>query len=306
MTSVTPPCSPGKATRSATSKPSTPATVKKTTTAPGTPSHVSKPGTAKKHKKKKHKVEEQMDPMEGHYTGNHVDGLRDGEGELVFLNGDSYKGMFYRGMRHGQGMSRLFAGFDSRTGDKLHNSYLGNWKKSMREGTGVETWPGRMKYEGEFTADKYHGKGMLIKGSTKYAGDFEKGEKSGYGFMVFSNNATYEGEWQNNRMEGWGEYILPDGARFEGGWEHGLKSGLGMFTQTNGERFDGNWKAGNKHGEGVFRWNNGKTRTGVWKDNKLVQWTGNESFGVIVTFSKGRPPRLNKKGNLKIIKDLKG
>ena len=58
-------------------------------------------------------------------------------------------------------------------------------------------------------------------------------------------------------------------------------------------------------GEGVYRWNNGKTRKGEWQDDKLVKWTSNESFGSIINYTKPRPAHLNKKGNLKIIKETK-
>ena len=175
----------------------------------------------------------------------------------------------------------------------------------MREGQGTETWPGGTKYEGEFKADKFHGKGIITKGRSKYAGDFVHGRKEGYGFMVFEGASTYEGEWRGGRMEGFGEYILSDGSRYEGSWENGLKSDLGMHTKANGERFDGNWKGGKKNGDGVYRWNNGKTRKGIWHDDKLMKWTSNESFGSIINFTKGRPQHLNKKGNIKIIKEVK-
>ena len=123
--------------------------------------------------------------------------------------------------------------------------------------------------------------------------------------MVFSGASTYEGEWVGGRMDGWGEYICADGARYEGGWKDGLKSGLGMYVKANGEKFDGEWERGKKNGEGVYRWNNGKTRKGIWKEDKLSLWTSNESFGQIINFSKGRPSHLNKKGNVKIIKEVK-
>ncbi|GMH57243.1 hypothetical protein TrRE_jg2939, partial [Triparma retinervis] len=93
--------------------------------------------------------------------------------------------------------------------------------------------------------------------------------------------------------------------RYEGEWKDGLKHGLGVFSSTSGEKFDGNWHMGKRHGEGIYRWNNGKTRQGVWNHDSLLKWTNKETFGANVNYHRGRPPRLNRKGNLDIIKKVR-
>ena len=202
-------------------------------------------------------------------------------------------------MRHGKGVAKFKSGKeDSRT-------YDGEWKRSMRDGVGTETWPNGDTYNGDWKLDKFHGTGVLKTGSSKYAGSFVEGEKEGYGCMVFSSGNYYEGEFSKGRMEGWGEYILVDGSRYEGEWKGGLKEGLGVFTSTSGEKFDGHWQKGKRHGDGIYRWNNGKTRQGMWNNNSLLKWTNKETFGANVHYHRGRPPRLNRKGNIDIIKEIR-
>jgi len=70
-------------------------------------------------------------------------------------------------------------------------------------------------------------------------------------------------------------------------------------------QFDGHWLKGKRHGEGIYRWNNGKTRQGIWNHDSLLKWTNKETFGTMINYHRGRPPRLNRKGNLDIIKNVR-
>jgi hypothetical protein len=201
-------------------------------------------------------------------------------------------------MRHGTGKAVIKMTY----GDRV---YEGEWRRSMRDGTGTEVWPNGDVYKGEWAVDKFDGLGVLTSGTCKYAGAFKNGLKEGYGACVFSNGCFYEGSFSNNRMHGWGEYIYADDSRYEGNWKDGLKDGIGVFTTTVGEKHDGHWEKGKRHGDGVFRWNNGKTRQGVWKRDCLMKWTNKESFGVSIHYHRGRPSELNRLGNIDIIRHLR-
>jgi len=98
-----------------------------------------------------------------------------------------------KGMRHGEGTAKF------RTGEHHYRVYVGTWRRSMREGAGKECWPNDDVYEGEWKEDKFHGRGVLKSGTTKFAGGFEKGLKTGYGAMVFSSGNYYEGEFLKGR-----------------------------------------------------------------------------------------------------------
>ena len=68
--------------------------------------------------------------IQGEYEGELKGGVREGEGTLVWSNGDRYVGSFKNGLRHGKGMYQ----------DKNGNVYNGNWSLSMRDGEGEERW----------------------------------------------------------------------------------------------------------------------------------------------------------------------
>ena len=47
------------------------------------------------------------------------------------------------------------------------------------------------------------------------AGDFVKGERSGYGVQFYDAIAHYEGEWLRNQRHGWGRMTYQNGDYYE-------------------------------------------------------------------------------------------
>ena len=60
------------------------------------------------------------------YKGGFVNGLRHGEGEINYRNGNTYKGGFFKDVYHGFGESKNLEG----------SSYRGEWKKGKMNGIG--------------------------------------------------------------------------------------------------------------------------------------------------------------------------
>ncbi|TMW59930.1 hypothetical protein Poli38472_004999 [Pythium oligandrum] len=243
--------------------------------------------------------------------GDLVDGIRHGQGAIVFTNGDRYEGGFQQGFRHGHGI------FMSERGTRV---YDGEWRRSERSGTGKERWATTGdRYEGEYLKDRFHGKGVLVTGSSgsRYEGEFMNGRRHGYGRMEFgqqsasrglgdktdtvgavlsmgmskrsnatnstiaTRSAVYEGQWRDGRMHGEGKYTRIDGGFYEGTWVDGLAHGIGKeVSMVTGEVYEGNWKKGQRHGEGsVIR--NGKRRKGLWENGQRIKWTTAEMPVVI-------------------------
>ncbi len=67
---------------------------------------------------------------EGTYTGQLVNGMANGQGTVIYANGDSYEG---------------------------------EWKDNMFHGQGIYTWAEGHRYEGEFKNDMFHGQGTVTK-----------------------------------------------------------------------------------------------------------------------------------------------
>ncbi|KAE9090353.1 hypothetical protein PF010_g18613 [Phytophthora fragariae] len=237
--------------------------------------------------------------MRALYKGELVDGIRQGKGELTFVNGDKYEGEFLQGYRHGHGV------FTSHHGKRV---YDGEWRRSERHGAGKERWlDSGDRYEGDYQHDLFHGKGVLTRGSnkSKYDGEFQKGRRHGHGRMEFAvamnNNGTssgvlkkiigaaiasggaghqlstgvavYVGSWKDGRMNGEGKYTRPDGSFYEGTWRDGLAHGFGKeLIMATAEIYEGTWHAGLRHGDGTVT-RNGSRRKGVWEMGQRIKWT---------------------------------
>jgi len=148
----------------------------------------------------------------------------------------------------------------------------GNWKNGKLQGSAYQFFGKTSKfardtYEGEFSDDKFNGKGVyhgVQNGSTYagywkdgkpngkgkvvfdersewaneyYDGDWLDGKRAGLGVGVFSlkkGGGTYIGEWNNDKREGKGKHIYPSGDFYEGGWLNDVKHGSGIHTDSNG------------------------------------------------------------------------
>jgi hypothetical protein len=117
-------------------------------------------------------------PVAG-YTGETVNGVRDGKGKLVLENGDIYEG---------------------------------NWKNGKKSGHGIYLYLSGLKYNGNWEDDRMDGAGSLIfPDGSLYYGDFSKGTITGAGTFRYSDGAVYEGGWKNGKWNGKGVFRLPDG-----------------------------------------------------------------------------------------------
>ena len=113
-----------------------------------------------------------------------------------------YEGRCRNGLADGKGHARGAA------------EYVGQFRKGMKHGHGVKTWPWGDRYEGEFRNEFKHGKGMYVWGAdTQWAGQ------------------RYVGEFVADKREGWGTYFWPSGDRFDGEWKEDLRYGYTVMEQ---------------------------------------------------------------------------
>lgn len=84
----------------------------------------------------------------------------------------------------------------------------GQWKNGSLK-NGKQTLPNGDVYEGQFSNDLYHGKGLLTKKEGAiYDGEFEKGERHGSGTQIFGENkGQYVGNWKKNMYHGQGYLV---------------------------------------------------------------------------------------------------
>jgi hypothetical protein len=210
------------------------------------------------------RISEVVFPDGDRYKGEFKEGLFNGWGLYKSRSGDQYEGEFSGNMKQGRGT------FLSETGDK----YAGDFKNDMKEGKGMLNFVNGDKYVGEFSADMMNGKGTLIyQDGSKYSGDMRNNLKDGNGVFSFANGDIYKGQFKNGIREGNGTYSFGDGSKYIGEFRNGLRDGNGRYIFPEGEEYIGEFKEGKKDGRGICVYANGLRVNVVWKDDKLISET---------------------------------
>ena len=122
------------------------------------------------------------------------------------------------------------------------------------------------RYEGGFTADKFHGQGTWCgdNGQDTYTGGWFRNKKDGAGVLTSTVNGKYDGEWSKNNKQGNGKWTSIMGDNYNGQWELDMKHGDGEFVTTRGEKYSGQWRKDKRHEHGVW--------TGIHNDSYDGQW----------------------------------
>lgn len=224
------------------------------------------------------------------YTGQFLNGLREGNGKITLTNGNAYDGQFSRNRMQGEG-TMVYS-----NGDK----YIGTWQNDQMHGRG-----------------KYY-----FKTKERYEGDFKNGEFEGQGTMYYPDGAYYSGGWKDNRKHGVGKLITPNGETMQATWSMGkminssssntdvaqnkpsnsskptntkptntkptntkptgsrpdlaglrncattyCRTGQGYYTYPDGSVWVGEFKEGVPNGRGICYYANGDRYEGAWSNN---------------------------------------
>ncbi len=108
-----------------------------------------------------------------------------------------YEGGCKNGLAQGHGVARG------------GTEYRGEFRKGMKDGKGVKTWPWGDRYEGSFAEDRRSGKGMYIWGEAspwageRYVGDYVADQRHGQGTYYWPNGDRFDGLWKEDRRYGY-------------------------------------------------------------------------------------------------------
>ena len=149
----------------------------------------------------------------GVYTGTVVNDLKDGDGEMFYTEGHTFKGKF----EQDEPVVGVMTYVDKR-------EYVGQLRNHVMHGKGRLTYPDGSKYTGEFQNGVQHGTGTYnFSDGSIYEGQSVMGVYEGKGQMTWSDGGWYEGEWKQGEANGHGMEIRPDGSlRHHGKWRKGV------------------------------------------------------------------------------------
>jgi len=186
------------------------------------------------------------------YTGDYnLLGEKHGEGEMVWSNGDTYTGAFFKDCRQGHGVLTFSSRDPSQTDG---GEYVGDWKANQMHGSGTRRYPN----------------------SDVYMGEYVNGKRDGEGRFYYANGDLYWGDWKENQMHGNGRYYYLSGQRFEGTFTSSKRNGKGKLQRVDGTLEIFQYVNDQRVGQGV-RWS--EDRTKAWRLWAPKTSTGQANFG---------------------------
>ena len=139
-----------------------------------------------------------------------------------------------------------------------------------RHGRGIQVFPDKSIYKGQWKNDKANGKGKLIKIKGDYfEGEFVNNIMEGFGRYFSNTGSSYIGTWKSNLQDGEGVETWKDGLEYKGEFKQGSRWGKGCLKMPDGSSYEGEFCHNQIHGQGVYKWQCGNSYEGEWKYNKM-------------------------------------
>lgn len=197
---------------------------------------------------------------DGIYTGDNVQGVRQGYGTFKYNNGDVYTGTWYNNKRENEGTCTY----------KNGDTYKGYWKNDTCY-QGTLTYANGDEYSGFWSKGKIYGRSKYRKadGST-YDGLFKDGKKDGGGLLITATGDTIAGEFRNDNAHGYNYIRFKDGTRVMLMCKDDIPNGFCITEATDGTLYYQYRKDGKFDGPGIII-KPDKTICGVvYSNDKLI------------------------------------
>jgi hypothetical protein len=202
------------------------------------------------------------------YEGELVDGKREGRGICLYSNSNLYEGEWRRDKEHGYG--KLM------TSDRRQIIYEGEWERGKIQGNGTYYYgssnpanPGS-RYIGEFRESLRNGTGRYyLEGGAVYDGQWRDGMMNGRGVFTWPDNSVYDGEWKDGKRNGQGLLRSADGFVYDGQWVNNAMEGKGLAIYPSGQRYEGSWNNGRREGRGTMHFVEGAVYEGRFRDDAI-------------------------------------
>ena len=112
-----------------------------------------------------------------------------------------------------------------------------------------------------------------------YEGEWKANKKHGKGIHRYANGSSYDGDWKADKMHGYGIYTFENKDSFEGEFVQGNMHGKGVYTQCDGEQYQGTWEDDKEHGSFVRTTIKGFTRKEEWEHGERISETEYTAIG---------------------------
>jgi hypothetical protein len=192
-------------------------------------------------------------------TGQFVKGQLYGKGEIRFINGNIYVGLFKATKRDGQGKMVYNIPDES---EYYTGTYIGEWKRNKRQGQGTMKYDSGNSFTGKWMQDKLEYGEFTEADGTKYIGQFNDNQYNGIGQLHLLNGVIVEGEFKNGEFTNKGKLIFENKSIFEGNIEEFEIGNRGVLTRPilskTGklagviEKYEGQFKDQVPHGFGIL------------------------------------------------------
>lgn len=213
------------------------------------------------------------------YDGEWKDGMYNGQGYLLYADGNYYKGAFVEGKRSGYGILQCTNG-DRYEGNFLNDRENGELNCYYADGTFYKgNW-----VDGDWTHGTY--KNQV---GTTFTGDWSDRWHCGIGTIQYTDGTKYEGSWRDYNRNGNGKLYRNDGSIYEGIWSGDGNSGDGTVSYPDKSGYKGTWQNLERSGKGVLTTADGYIyESEFWKENtinasaKITYADGNKYEGDVV------------------------
>lgn len=145
------------------------------------------------------------------------------------------------------------------------------------------------RYVGQFENGQRHGYGTyhFVSGDS-YEGEYSKGLRQGFGTYRFKGGDNYVGYFEKGKYDRWGTYFFQNGDKYFGQYANGQRNGQGTLARADGERYEGEFKNGKRHGLGRCFFKDGEFYAGAWKNNEPDGWGSYNYKGKVPVSERGK------------------
>lgn len=160
------------------------------------------------------------------YNGASINGQKDGYGEILYKNGDWYKGGWKKNLKEGSG-KYYYCQYKAK--------YKGEFREDLPNGPAILSFESGDIFKANWTHGVIDNSLALIQynDGSEFDGDIKGAKRSGYGKMRYPCNGVYQGTWTNDQRTGHGIILCNGDLFYEGNFSGDYTDGPGVLVRRD-------------------------------------------------------------------------